>query len=139
MNNTKKTCYPYNMLQDNNVVEEVSNSFDYHSPEHFSEVTNSLVSLYAEKNKRYGGSFAKQAREFGMTVSVIRLSDKMERLKYLCKHLEDNGGDESMRDTLMDLASYAIMSIMVLDEKEEGGTIDKEKKSVSLGERLASD
>ena len=62
MNNAKKTCYPYNMLQDNNVVEEVSNSFDYHSPKHFSEVTNSLVSLYTEKNKRYGGSFAKQAR-----------------------------------------------------------------------------
>lgn len=126
MNNTK-------------MMKENSNAFEYHSPGHFSEVANSLVSLYTEKNKRYGGSFAKQAREFGMTVSVIRLSDKMERLKYLCKHLEDNGGDESMRDTLMDLASYAIMSIMVLDEKEEGDTVDKEKESVSLGERLASD
>lgn len=126
MNNTK-------------MVKENSDAFEYHSPGHFSEVANSLVSLYTEKNKRYGGSFAKQAREFGMNVSVIRLSDKMERLKYLCKHLEDNGGDESMRDTLMDLASYAIMSIMVLDEKEEGDTVDKEKESVSLGERLASD
>ena len=44
--------------------------------------------------------------------------DKMERLKYLCQAPKDCG-DESMRDTLVDMANYAVMTIMELDSLEE--------------------
>lgn len=112
---------------------------DFNSPEHFKEITQELVNLYSEKNKRYGGSFAKQVKEFGMLVAIIRLSDKMERLKYMYLHSNDDGDDESMKDTLKDLASYAVMSLMCLEERESG-TVEKGKKeNVSPREYLACD
>ena len=47
-------------------------------------------------------------------MACIRLSDKLERLKRLTK-AEAEVKDESIRDTLIDLANYAIMTIMEVD------------------------
>ena len=33
--------------------------------------------------------------------------------------LEENGTDESLRDTLLDMANYCIMTTMILDESRE--------------------
>lgn len=85
---------------------------------HFGAVTSEMQRLYAEKNRRYGNTFSRRFKEYGMLSAVIRLDDKMERLKYLCQVPVDYG-DESMRDTLVDLANYAIMTIMELDSLEE--------------------
>ena len=47
----------------------------------------------------------------------IRLTDKLNRFKSLTK---GNGtqkvSDESIRDTLMDLANYALMTVLELEE-----------------------
>lgn len=86
--------------------------------EQFGKVTSEMQRLYAEKNRRYGNAFSRRFKEYGMMSSVLRLDDKMERLKYLCQVPVDYG-DESMRDTLVDLANYAIMTIMELDSLEE--------------------
>ena len=51
-----------------------------------------------------------------MISCVIRLSDKIERLKSLCRNGETRVEDESLRDTLIDLANYAVMGIGWLDE-----------------------
>lgn len=88
----------------------------------FNKITDELAKLYEEKNRRYGNSFSKQVDEYGMLVAVIRLSDKMERLKSLVKNPKDCG-DETMRDTLVDLANYAIMSVMELDKKLSSSNI----------------
>lgn len=75
-----------------------------------------LTDLYERKNLDYGNSFSKGFKEYGLTMSCIRLEDKLNRLK----NLNDNGvaavSDESILDTLMDLANYAIMTIMELNE-----------------------
>lgn len=84
----------------------------------FRLVTNEMQKLYAEKNRRYGDAFSRRFKEFGMLSAVIRLDDKMERLKYLCQAPQDCG-DESVRDTLIDLANYAVMTIMELDSLKE--------------------
>lgn len=65
------------------------------------------------KNHDYGDSFKKSIKEFGIIASVVRMSDKMERVKQLVK-VKDSMVDESIRDTLMDLANYAIMTIIEL-------------------------
>ena len=85
---------------------------------HFGAVTSEMQRLYAEKNRRYGNTFSRRFKEFGMLSAVIRLDDKMERLKYLCQAPQDCG-DESVRDTLIDLANYAVMTIMELDSLKE--------------------
>jgi hypothetical protein len=63
--------------------------------------------------------------EFGITASVVRMSDKMERLKSLTKK-KTQVKDESVKDTLLDLANYAIMTVMHLN-KEKYGKKDNDK------------
>lgn len=85
----------------------------------FRKVTVEMEELYREKNRCYGDTFSKRFKKFGMLSAVIRLDDKMERIKYLCKCPQDSGGDESIRDTLIDLANYAVMTIVELDNLKE--------------------
>jgi len=54
-----------------------------------------------------------------MMSSLIRLSDKLERLKSLQKN-EQQVKTESIEDTLMDLANYSIMTIVELRNKKQG-------------------
>ena len=70
--------------------------------------------MYHRKNHDYGDSFRKSLEEFGLVAAVVRMSDKMERIKTLAKGEEAKVQDEKIRDTLMDLANYAIMTVMEL-------------------------
>jgi hypothetical protein len=79
-------------------------------------VLTELHELYQRKNADYGDSFSQLYREFGLTSAVIRLTDKLERLKRLTK-TEAQVKNESIRDTLLDLANYAAMAVMEMDAK----------------------
>ena len=48
----------------------------------------------------------------------IRLSDKLNRVKALTKGDSQQVQDESLRDTLLDLANYAILAVMEMDRRE---------------------
>ena len=62
------------------------------------------------------------------------MDDKMSRLISLNSKKEQQVMDESMRDTLMDLANYAIMSVMWLDnksgEESDGGYLSPTETKV---------
>ena len=79
-------------------------------------ICGELHELYRKKNHDYGDSFHKSFEEFGLTMAAIRLNDKLNRFKTLIK---DTGAvsDETIRDTLIDLANYAIMTVMEMDEE----------------------
>ena len=58
--------------------------------------------------------------EEGLAMTRIRLGDKFSRFKTLSRLSANDAGqqrvtDESIRDTLMDLANYAIMTILEMD------------------------
>ena len=78
---------------------------------HHADICKELNEIYAQKNHDYGDSFGKGYAEYGMVMAVIRLEDKLNRLKSLIK-AESLVKDESMNDTLMDLANYAIMTVI---------------------------
>ena len=78
-------------------------------------ICKELNNLYKSKNKDYGDSFSKSFTEYGLTMPCIRLEDKLNRLKALNKNKEQKVKDESIKDTLMDLANYAIMTLIELD------------------------
>lgn len=82
-------------------------------------ICDELNKLYEKKNNDYGDSFSSTFKEFGLIMSAIRLQDKLERFKRLSKGNESNVKDESIRDTLVDLANYAIMTIMELEKSDE--------------------
>jgi hypothetical protein len=81
--------------------------------------------LYAQKNHDYGDSFAKSYAEYGMNMPCIRLEDKLNRLKALTKKGDQQVSDESIEDTLLDLANYAIMTVIEMQrsaqEEPKGG------------------
>lgn len=76
------------------------------------KICDSLNDLYKAKNEDYGDSFGKSYKEYGLTMACIRLEDKLNRLKSLNKNGNAQVKDESIQDTLMDLANYAIMTLI---------------------------
>ena len=84
----------------------------------FREMQDDCFELFQEKNKRYDSSFFKQCEEDGDISSVpVRLSDKVNRIKTLVKGTADATTDESIEDTLKDLANYSIMALTYLSLK----------------------
>lgn len=82
------------------------------------DICRELNDLYKKKNHDYGNSFHQTFKEEGLAMCRIRLSDKLARFKTLSLSNEQLVDDESMRDTLLDLANYAIMTIMELDAQK---------------------
>lgn len=75
-------------------------------------ICGELNALYAAKNHDYGDAFGKSFKDWGMTMACIRLSDKLNRLTALSKGEKALVRNESIDDTLMDLANYAIMTLI---------------------------
>lgn len=86
----------------------------------FMGITTNMAKTYAAKNHDYGNSFEQSCDKFGIIASVVRLGDKMNRIESLTTK-EAEVKDESIKDTLLDLANYAIMTVMWLNQqpKEE--------------------
>lgn len=78
----------------------------------FNQIVNDMSELYSKKNNDYGNSFEETANEFGLVAPVIRISDKLNRLKSLLKRPQLV--KESIEDTLLDMANYAIMTVIWL-------------------------
>lgn len=81
------------------------------------KVCQELTETYKKKNSDYGNSFENSLDKHGFIAGIVRMDDKMSRLISLNSKNEQLVLDESLRDTLMDLANYAIMSVMWLDEQ----------------------
>lgn len=86
------------------------------SVKQFMDITKNMAKTYTAKNHDYGNSFEQSLDEFGIVASVVRLGDKMNRIKSLVKK-EAQVKDESIKDTLLDMANYAIMTVMWMDKK----------------------
>lgn len=83
-------------------------------------ICDELNKLYEKKNHDYGDSFHQTFVEEGLAMTRIRLGDKFSRFKTLSRLTNSDSDqqqvtDESIRDTLMDLANYAIMIILEMD------------------------
>ena len=87
------------------------------SVEKFTEITSNMAKTYAAKNHDYGNSFEQSLDKFGLVASVVRLGDKMNRIESLTKK-EAQVKDESIKDTLLDMANYAIMTVMWMDKSQ---------------------
>ena len=81
------------------------------------KICKELTETYKKKNADYGNSFENSLDKHGLIAGIVRMDDKMSRLINLNSKNEQQVMDESLRDTLMDLANYAIMSVMWLDEQ----------------------
>lgn len=78
-----------------------------------------LNETYERKNHDYGDSFHQTFAEEGFAMARIRLSDKLNRFKTLSHGNEYLVKGESMVDTLMDLANYALMTVLEIMPEED--------------------
>ena len=85
----------------------------------FAEYTDHLAKILQEKNDAYGDSFTESVDKFGLVVMPIRLSDKFNRICQLINHEKLSENDESLQDTLLDMAGYSILGLKYLKEHED--------------------
>lgn len=95
----------------------------------YSQIVAHMENTFLRKNHDYGNSFHTTWKEFGdkgIVTGVARISDKYHRLLNLSLGTEPLV-DESIDDTLMDMANYCILTLMEL-EKDRSMNSDKTEK-----------
>lgn len=84
----------------------------------FLGITKNMYNTFQTKNHDYGNSFSELFTECGMIYAYGHLSEKLKRIKSLMSDKAKVKG-ESMRDSLLDLANYAVLTIMELDKTKK--------------------
>lgn len=90
--------------------------------EQIKNILDGLYKTFCEKNEDYGNSFEEVRNEFkaDFPVVLVRVKDKYNRAKTLLLKeknalqnniILDTRVDESIEDTLLDLANYCIMEV----------------------------
>lgn len=99
----------------------------------FLELLKEMENIHIAKNAGYSGKdnpdpFAnfRMSERFGISSflgCLVRMSDKFIRVQNLVKNKENNMVNENLKDTLIDLANYAIIAICLLEEQENNDKI----------------
>lgn len=87
------------------------------------KLCDGLNDLYIQKNTAYGDSFHNTYVDLGIIAAVTRISDKFNRVKTLAKDRAAgtiNVGDETIVDTLIDMANYCLLTVMEIQNEEQG-------------------
>lgn len=87
----------------------------------YEETLNELARTFFLKNERYGNSFTDTMEDYGLVSSIVRITDKFNRMTTLFQNTELGCDDEPLKDTMLDMANYLIMTVAYMreDKKEE--------------------
>lgn len=86
--------------------------------EKFKKITEELTALYNKKNAAYGDAFSHTYERLGLISAVTRINDKNNRLVNLAINKDIDNLNESIDDTLRDMACYCIMTLMEREKKK---------------------
>ena len=89
--------------------------------EQHADICKELNNTYAKKNHDYGNSFGQTFEKLGIISAVTRITDKYNRLVSLSTLplAERQVQDETISDTLLDMANYCIMTEIELRKQKE--------------------
>lgn len=85
------------------------------------EICDYLKNLYKTKNEDYGDSMHPLFEEYGLTAFLVLFGIKISRIKSLQYR---KGNYESLEDSLLDLANYAMIAVTELRDMKN---LDKNK------------
>lgn len=84
----------------------------------FNTLTKQMSDTFAKKRKDYGQTTTETYDKFGPVSMLTRMHDKMGRLDNLLGRAQENNVlNESIEDTLLDLANYALITILEMRKK----------------------
>ncbi|HHT97455.1 MAG TPA: DUF1599 domain-containing protein [Clostridiales bacterium] len=80
-------------------------------------ICKELNKVYEQKNHDYGNSFGDTYNKLGIISAITRITDKYNRLVSLSTKSEEERlvKDETIKDTLLDMANYCIMTLIEMD------------------------
>lgn len=81
------------------------------------EVVDVMTETFRRKNEDYGGSYFELYAKYGYIASAIPIENKCSRLKSLLGKKWSEVNFESVADSFLDLACYAVMYVMCLPER----------------------
>lgn len=84
----------------------------------FKELTEQMYNVFAAKRHDYGPTSEYTFKKFGLMSMVIRMSDKLGRLENIALKNDILVTDEKAEDTLLDLANYALITILEMKKIE---------------------
>ena len=87
-----------------------------------------LAKTFFKKNERYGNSFTDTIEDYGLVASMVRITDKFNRMTTLFQNQELGCDDEPLKDTMLDMANYLIMTVAYMKDDKA-----KELQSISSG------
>lgn len=94
----------------------------------FDSVIEHIVSMMKKKNHDYAGSedplanlrlCEKAGIQAWKGVVAVRMSDKFSRLQTYCKTENYEVKDEGFKDTLIDMAVYSILGLILFEEEKK--------------------
>lgn len=87
----------------------------------YTKIVNEMYEIYKAKNADYGDSVHDTFLKYGLLSFLVRMEDKISRLRSLTlkSKKEQRVKNESILDTLKDLANYAILAIIELEEQAD--------------------
>ena len=95
--------------------------------ERHGEICDQLKDLRKRKGNDYGSVFEDTFSDYGLLAPIVRFRDKMGRIESLTK-VKQMVNDESIKDTILDLANYCIMTAALID------CIEEYKKDLEVGQ-----
>lgn len=103
----------------------------------FLDYLESMKDLYIKKNHDYGDSVSKTFDEYGLVSLLVRMDDKMNRIKTLNKIQDTAVRGEKIEDTLLDLANYAILALTEIEFRKNRLLQNEEylKKDVEMTQK----
>jgi len=113
-----------------------------HRIDNYKRLQADMLQTFIDKDSDYGDSFGKTFNKYGIVSAMVRMSDKLNRIDNLTNvsfrsHISDSDTtmkvDESIEDTLLDLANYAMLTYLQIHKFDDElqptwstGDVDKE-------------
>lgn len=104
----------------------------------FKKMIDDMYNTFKAKRHDYGASTTESFNEFGPISMYIRMYDKMSRFKTLMnKDTDEFKVRESIYDTLLDLANYALITVLeyqnFIELQERAAFINELANNIEIG------
>lgn len=88
----------------------------------FESVLLEMAAVHEAKNADYGDSYGLSAKLLRQPVVVGLLHRMTDKLARACRLVQNGTAavkEESLKDTLLDLANYAVLAVVALEKEQE--------------------